>query len=188
MQIYELDLLISSRLDEKEAAEHLEKIRRDIEKTSAKILSSGALSKTALAYPIKKEMYAYFNGLVLEILPEEFAKLKEVLKHEEKILRYFIVKHKTIVQKTKRDVSEKKEVKKEETKINEAQEVTIMSEAIEKETAPKTIEKKPTVKKVAVKKEIKKKEAPKKEKPKKEPKIKLEDIDKSLEKILEKEL
>lgn len=158
MRLYELTLHLSGKLDELEVGNLWNKIKKEIEKNDIKIIREESLEKTALSYPIKKEVYTFFNSLFFEALPETVSKLKKFLDGEKNIIRYLILKHKKEALKTKKSVSQKRTRK--ETK----------------KTPRKKAQKKSTKKPVI------------KEKVKKEPKIKLEDIDKSLEKLLEKEL
>jgi ribosomal protein S6 len=163
MKIYELNLQFSGKLEEKEIQEIWQKIKKSI---TGKILKEGEPKKLMLAYPIKREISAFFNSLILETSPENVVELKEILRQEEKILRYLVTIRKTADIIQKRRIPEKflkKEIGKKEKKEKKSKKINKIDNQIKKEK-----EKRPELKK--------------------KPKIKLEDIDKSLEKLLEKEL
>jgi ribosomal protein S6 len=210
MKIYELNLHLSTKLDEKDRDVVWGKIKKVIETEKAEILEEGSSRQIELAYPIKKENYSFYGHLFFRALPETILVLKELLLHEKAILRYLIFTHKSISRKPvstrmsrrrERIVEEKKDEIKEgvdETGKADPRSASLGLEkpAIEKE---KSVIKKKIVKKIKKETMAKKEEKTKKkadprpaslglERPKKEPKFKLEDIDKSLEKLLEKEL
>lgn len=201
MKIYELNLHLSTKLDEKDRDVVWGKIKKVIETEKAEILEEGSSRQIELAYPIKKENYSFYGHLFFRALPETILVLKELLLHEKAILRYLIFTHKSISRKPvstrmsrrKDRVTEEKRDVAIETKEEQTPEE---KPAIEKE---KSVIKKKIVKKIKKETMAKKEEKTKKkadprpaslglERPKKEPKFKLEDIDKSLEKLLEKEL
>ncbi len=170
MKIYELNLQFSGKLEEKEVQEIWQKIKKSI---TGKTLKEGEPKKLMLAYPIKKEISAFFNSLIFETSSENMVELREMLRQEEKILRYLVTIRKTADIIQKRRIPEKflkkKIGKKDRLKVDQ----------------PRTEKKE---KKINTIDSQAKKEKEKKLELKKKPKIKLEDIDKSLEKLLEKEL
>jgi len=161
MKIYELNLQFSGKLEEKKLQEIWQKIKKGI---TGKIIKEGESKKFMLAYPIKKEISAFLNSLIFETSSENVVELKETLEQEEKILRYLVTIRKTA------DIIQKRRIPK---------------KYLKKETGEKKEEK---IKKIDDTGSQIKKEKTKKPELKKKPKIKLEDIDKSLEKLLEKEL
>jgi len=205
MKIYELNLHLSTRLDEKDRDVVWEKIKKVIETEKAEILEEGSFRQIELAYPIKKEVYSFYGHLFFRALPETILVLKELLLHEKAILRYLIFTHKSISRKPvstrmsrrrERIVEEKKDEIKEGVDETGKADPRSASLGLEK---PAIEKEKPVIKKKVIKKikkgdkKIEKKADPRSasfglERPKKEPKFKLEDIDKSLEKLLEKEL
>jgi len=158
MKIYELNLQFSGKLEEKEIQEIWQKIKKAI---TGKIIKEKESKKLMLAYPIKKEISVFLNSLIFETSPENVVKLRKTLKEETKILRYLVTIRQTA------DIIQKR----------------IPRKYLKKET-----EKEEKIKKISGISTQVKKEKTKKPELKKKPKIKLEDIDKSLEKLLEKEL
>ena len=64
----------------------------DILKTSGVAIESHSNpAKIKLAYPIKKEVSAYFTYVIFSSAPENIAKLQEELKHNLEILRFLVV-------------------------------------------------------------------------------------------------
>jgi len=204
MKIYELNLHLSTKLDEKDRDAIWGKIKKVIDAEKGEILEHGASRQIELAYPIKKEVYSFYGHLFFKALPETVLALKELLIHEKTILRYLIFTHKSISKKPvstrmsrrrERIIEEKKDEIKEG--VDETKKTGTKPDSLELEKP--TIEKKELATKKKIVKKVKKETVVKKEvgpkstslgleKPKKEPKFKLEDIDKSLEKLLEKEL
>jgi ribosomal protein S6 len=204
MKIYELNLHLSTKLDEKDRGVVWGKIKKVIETEKAEILEEGSFRQIELAYPIKKEIYSFYGHLFFRALPETILVLKELLLHEKAILRYLIFTHKSIsrrpvstrMSRRKNRVTEekRKEVKEGVDETGKAYprsaSLGLEKPVMEKE---KPVIKKKTVKKKKKQTTVKKEAGPRSaslelERPKKEPKFKLEDIDKSLEKLLEKEL
>jgi len=173
MKTYELNIHFSGKLEEKEAVEAFEKIKKNI---GGKILKEEEMKKINLAYPIKKELHSFLASLTFEALPENVLKFRETLRHEETLLRYLL--------SIKNIVSDKSK----ERKIRRATRGRPRKEARPrpgKKVADKEEKETPKITKEPEKKEM---EKIKKIPSRKESKIKLEDIDKSLEQLLEKEL
>ncbi len=80
---YELAYLLKSEEDYKE-------ILYSVNGAEIQIASEGQLSKIKLAYPIKKESFAYFGYLYLTANPESVKNLSEALRSNLKILRFLI--------------------------------------------------------------------------------------------------
>jgi len=159
MKKYELNLHFSGKLEKEEAQKKLDSIKKKID---GKIIEEIELKKINLAYPIKKETLSFFASLIFETLPGKILELRDELKHQDGLLRFLV--------SVKMPLEEKKPHR-----------------------SRRKVAKKPIKKKLKLEKKDKKEEKPEEIKEvkktiKKEPKIKLEDIDKSLEKLLEKEI
>jgi ribosomal protein S6 len=159
MNFYELSFHLSGKLEKQEADKLWQKIQKDLATKKATVVKAEEPRSLELAYPIEKQLTSYFARIFFEASPQDLINIREDLKHLQKILRFTIIKNKLSSQEFK-----------------------------EKETYRKTMfqKKKKDIKKTSkVKKESDNKiTSPKKDKTK----IKLDDIDKSLEKILEKEI
>lgn len=81
---YEIGFLVKEESDTQEIA----KIISDY---NATILNQGQIKKIQLAYPIKKEMSAYFGYLSFSMSPQIITKLNDSLKINPKILRLLII-------------------------------------------------------------------------------------------------
>jgi ribosomal protein S6 len=91
------------------------------------ILAENPLTKIRLAYPIKKESFAYFGYIHFEGEPKAIKDLRLVLKLNPKILRYLIITH-PFVQKAVK----KYEPAKSEEKLSVLPESVLTNEALEK--------------------------------------------------------
>lgn len=80
---YELAFLLKSDQDYKE-------ISKSINDAEVKISAEGQMTKIKLAYPIKKESFAYFGYLYLTSNTQNIKKLSEALRSNLKILRFLI--------------------------------------------------------------------------------------------------
>ncbi len=89
--MYELDILISPILELEDAELRAEKIKQQIESLNGQIKKIHNLGKIKLAYPIKKQLLAYFFCLEFEIDSEEIEKLQNNLKFENDILRFLLL-------------------------------------------------------------------------------------------------
>ncbi len=165
MQIYEISIHLSGKLDDEKAAKLSDKIKKFFGK-EGKILKENPLKRISTAYPIKKEENVLNFSFFVETLAQNITQLEKLLKQEDRILRYLILKHKALPL----PISIKAKAKKPALKKSFKKTASTTSATKTKPTAKKTESKE--TKKAA----------------QKEPKIKLEDIDKSLEKLLEKEL
>ncbi len=85
MNQYELTLLLA---DESE----VDKFKKLVEASSAKILSEEKWGKKTLAYPIKKKTSAFFCNLVLDVIQKNVGALKQKLEFDETLLRYLLLK------------------------------------------------------------------------------------------------
>ncbi|PIU98642.1 hypothetical protein COS61_00280 [Candidatus Wolfebacteria bacterium CG03_land_8_20_14_0_80_40_12] len=81
---YEIGFLIKVEEDKKELLKILNNYQ-------ALIAEEGRVSKINLAYPIKKENFAYFGYLYFSCDPEKIKELRNELKGLSKILRFIII-------------------------------------------------------------------------------------------------
>lgn len=81
---YEVAFLVKSEEDR-------EKILKNLNNFQFPIIHEGKTTKIKLAYPIKKENFAYFGYLHFSAKPEEIKNLTSCLKNESGILRFLIV-------------------------------------------------------------------------------------------------
>ncbi len=105
---------------------------RHLSSYQAEVLSEGPITRTRLAYPIKKREEAYFSFLQFKLSPESVIKLSDALKLDAKIIRFIIV---SVIPKKKR-IGEPRRVESkprlEERPVEKAPEVEISNEALEK--------------------------------------------------------
>ena len=123
---YELNYLIHSDLGTEGSLEYQDSLVKKLEETGASLIWKNNPQKIKLAYPIKKQEYAFLGVILFEALPEEILRFDPILKKEENVLRYLIVKKESV-----EVVQKKKEEPKEEPK-----------EVIEKEPIEKPEEEK----------------------------------------------
>lgn len=161
MKLYEINLHLSGKLDDKEVTGFWEELKKKIAKTKIKILKETPLKKISLAYPLERQNYVFNGCLFVEAQPEEIKNCEKSLTIDNNILRFLILKRNSVPFKFLDNPIVKEKVKTKSVKQSAKQ-----STKTTKKTAHKTLLKK----------------GPKKAK------IKLEDIDKSLEKLLEKEI
>lgn len=96
--IYEVGFHLLPAADEAKVFETTEAIKNHIKNNEGRVLSEEAPRLTGLSYPIanhtvapgEKFEKAYFGWIKFEILPENFAKLHELLKADKQILRLFV--------------------------------------------------------------------------------------------------
>jgi len=81
---YEVTLLLKEDIKDK--------IEAILSKNGAVNLITGEFKKIQLAYPIKKENFAFIGDITFEILPSEISKISNDLKVESSVLRYLITK------------------------------------------------------------------------------------------------
>jgi len=101
MRIYELTIVVSSKVNEKEKTTFLEKIKNLIEKSKGKIDSFKEWGKRTLAYPIKKEKEGVYFFWEIKIDEAKIQDLDRALKLNEAVLRYLIIKKEEKKQSTK---------------------------------------------------------------------------------------
>lgn len=86
---YEIGFLVASE-------QNKEELEKTLESHQLSIIDPGQVSKTKLAYPIKKESFAYFGFLYFSGASENVERLKNELKMNAKILRYLIISRPTL--------------------------------------------------------------------------------------------
>jgi len=89
---YELTFLLSSEVDYNE-------VIKTIRANHIEIKSESQPAKIKLAYPIKKENFAYFGNLYFSADSQAVEALNKVLRGDSKILRFFIF-NKPVIKKT----------------------------------------------------------------------------------------
>ncbi len=88
---YEIAYLISPALTEEEALNYANECNSAIEEAKGMIRHAEAPKIHQLAYPVKKEINAYFGWTTFSLSPEHVLKLEKKVKSMEKILRHVIV-------------------------------------------------------------------------------------------------
>jgi len=91
-QNYELAYIISSKLSEEAAQEISRKINNLVQENQGIVSESQLAKKIALGYPIKKEVFAWFQDTFFTLEPSVLALLEKSLKEEKNILRYSVLK------------------------------------------------------------------------------------------------
>ena len=187
MKKYELLFVLPGTLSENEVAPAAEKIKAIVEKSGSKNVKMQDLGKSRIAYPVKHIRYGYFQLCQFETEPKNLSEINNTLRLMSDILRFMINtrnkegvvldKISAISDVTVRETNgqvktfeEQREQKsgyfKDKDKVVEVEEQVVASHQIDK---PKT----KTQTKSAVKTETKAEN------------IKMEDIDKKLDELLE---
>ncbi len=91
-KLYEFSYLISDRLSEDEVVSFLSKTKEVFSSGGAEIIKESTPKKIKLAYSINKRDYAFFGYFHFQILPEKIDKIKELIRYEENLVRYLIIK------------------------------------------------------------------------------------------------
>lgn len=89
---YELTILLSPNLAEKELAKETKNLADLLEKTGAKVTKKLEPAKKVLAYEIKKYKEAHYLYLELELKPEMVSAIDQKLKLEENVVRWLLVR------------------------------------------------------------------------------------------------
>ncbi len=101
MKTYEITYLISSEIPEQEAKKIQEKINSLIQKQGGILKNGGLFLRNKLAYPIKKQTQAFLIVLKFQINPENLLFLEKEIKAEKQVLRYLILAQKPLKERTK---------------------------------------------------------------------------------------
>ena len=91
-QNYELAYIISSQISEEASQEISRKINNFIQEKQGIISESLLPKKIALAYPIKKEVFAWLKSTYFSFDSLNLSNLEKTIKEEKNILRYLILK------------------------------------------------------------------------------------------------
>jgi len=91
MKYYELSILISPEITEKELLELEEKIVSFLQEEKGILLKSNKSVKKHLGYPIKKKTQAFLFNLEFQLNPESLEKIRNKLKKEGLILRFLFL-------------------------------------------------------------------------------------------------
>jgi small subunit ribosomal protein S6 len=91
MQEYELTVLIHPDL-EADLEKPLTKIRELIKSSGGKVVKEDNWGKKKLAYTIKKEDFAVYVGMDLELPSDALLKISNTLNITDEVLRYLLVK------------------------------------------------------------------------------------------------
>ncbi len=91
-QNYELAYIISSKISEEQSQEISRKINNLIQEKQGIVSESQLGKKIALAYPIKKQVFAWFQTTYFSLDSSILEQLEKNLKEEKNILRYLILK------------------------------------------------------------------------------------------------
>ena len=88
MNSYYLTLVLKADLEEKARKEILDNVK----KSFTKIGKEDLWGSRSLAYPIKKNTSGYYVHFEIEAEPEKAKELDKILKLEEDILRYLLIR------------------------------------------------------------------------------------------------
>lgn len=93
-QNYELAYIISSQISEEASQEISKKINNFIQEKQGIVSESQLPKKIALGYPIRKQVFAWFQTTYFSIDSSNLSGVEKNLKEEKDILRYLILKTK----------------------------------------------------------------------------------------------
>lgn len=202
MKSYELVYLVAGDIPEIELKKVQKKVLEIIAKHGGKVIKEDFWGKKPLAYQIKKQDYAFYSVLLLDLEPDKVGHLEADFKLTEKMIRYLLT--------VKEEIKVKKGVKKAKPK-KVAKSIKKVAKPVESASAKASEDKKAVKQPERIKEKPKpelkpepkpKKEEPRLEKPKTEEKESLTEkdkkeileekeresaLDKELEKILKEE-
>ncbi len=92
MNAYELVVIFSSELPAEEQKKIISKIEKTVHDAKGKILPPEEWGKKTLSYPIKRNTEGYYWLLKIETSPQSAVTLNNLLKLEDKAIRYMLVK------------------------------------------------------------------------------------------------
>jgi len=95
MRYYEISILISPDLSEKELDALKEKVFSFIQEEQGILVKNSDPVQKTLGYPIKKKQQAFFLTIDFQLNPESLEKIKNKLKKESEILRFLLLNKKT---------------------------------------------------------------------------------------------
>jgi len=129
---YEIAFLVKSEEDQ----EGIIKILRNFQ---LPVIDGDRISKIKLAYPIKKENFAYSGYLHFSGSPQDIGNLTESLKNEPKILRFSVITQ-PIVKKDERRVVERVSSRQTQEAAPQLPKKTPRTEALSNEALEKKLE------------------------------------------------
>jgi len=89
---YELSYLLTPEVQEDKTEAEIEELKKIIGENGGEITQTNPLEKKQLAYPVKKQNYAYLGVLYFNIDDKDsLAKIKKVLTSNKKVLRFLIL-------------------------------------------------------------------------------------------------
>lgn len=115
MKEYELTVLIHPDL-EADLEAPLAKVRDIITGAGGKVISEDNWGKKKLAYPIKREEFAVYVYMDVELPSDAPLKISNTLNITDEVIRYLLV---TVDEKARRALAEQKQSEAEETKEEE---------------------------------------------------------------------
>jgi len=129
---YEIAFLVKSEEDQ-------EGIIKILKNSQLPVIGEGRISKIKLAYPIKKENFAYSGYLHFSGSPQDIGNLTESLKNEPKILRFSVITQ-PIVKKDERRVVERASSRQAQEVTPQLPKKTSVTEALSNEALEKKLE------------------------------------------------
>jgi len=193
---YEFFIILRPEIEEKEIEDFNTLLQKTVAELNGSFLETKNSFKQRLAYPVKRCAFGYQLLCYTELEPENIEKLMQKIKFEKNILRFEIAKQtqKDLERQEAENAKAAANAQKRREKAQEAAEKISVSadedEIVEenikqiREEAAEEPEQLPAEKE----KEETKEEKTAKEKHKKSEKIKIEDLDKKLEEILDGEI
>ena len=92
MRDYELMVILSSRLEQKEQEDLISQIKKILVGLKAKTIKVNNLGLKNFSYPIKKELQGFYSQLNFSVDAKEISDLEKKLKANENFLRYLLIK------------------------------------------------------------------------------------------------
>lgn len=89
---YELMFIINFNTNEKERSELIENYKNFIKENNGEIIKIENIGEKAFAYPIKKMKKGYYVLFDFRAYPDDVVKLQNLLKNNEKIVRFILVR------------------------------------------------------------------------------------------------
>ncbi len=131
---YEITWLSSPLMEEKEAFDYFNKIKKIITDKNGLPKDEELPKKINLSYPVRKLRAAFISTINFEANGESILSIKELLEKEEKVIRYLIIKKKKTKKEEKTETKKavKKKTKEKEEKEGEKKENSGKKEKIEK--------------------------------------------------------
>jgi len=183
---YELLYIVSVKFAGAELEKIQTKVKELIQKEGGQIDHEEDFGKKKLAYPIKHNYQGFYIINEFDIEADKVKTLNEKLKLTSEVLRYLIVSKKKLTEEEKKNKENKKQKTEEESNLSDQFNIEKQLDTKPKVETKEDKETKPEETKTETKKEKKedKKEETTTEK-KENDKIKLDDLDKKLDEIID---